>query len=75
MCAQGERMSSPGFNDNALGLTIRVAAPLALVYAAYLVAMCPCDTMLACESHGTTYFALVGFAILSVAIHMEYGHK
>lgn len=67
-------MSSPGFNDNALGLTIRVGVPIALLYAAYLVAMCPCDTMLACESHGTTYFALMGLAIVGVAIHMEYGH-
>ena len=66
---------TPGYNDNALGLTIRVAAPLALLYAAYLVALCPCDTMLACDDHGTAYFALMGLAILGVALHMEYGHN
>ena len=59
--------------DNALGLTVRVSVPLALFYAAILVAKCPCDSMLACDTHGSTFFILIGFAIIGVALHMELG--
>jgi hypothetical protein len=31
--------------------------------------------MLACDDHGTAYFALMGLAIFGVALHMEYGHN
>jgi hypothetical protein len=66
---------APGHNDNALGWTIRIGVPIALLVAAYLVAFCPCDTLLACEGHGAGYFALIGLAISGVATHMHYGHN
>ena len=71
----GMGMSSPGHNDNELGLTIRVAVPLALLYAAYLVAFCPCKTMLACDTHSSRYFYIMMLAILAVVVHIEYGSK
>ena len=49
-------MPTPGHNDNALGLLIRIGIPIALLIAAYLVAFCPCDTLLACDSHGPAAF-------------------
>ena len=68
-------MPTPGHNDNALGLLIRIGIPIALLIAAYLVAFCPCDTLLACDSHGPTYFALLGIALSGAAAHMRFGHE
>ena len=67
-------MPTPGHNDNALGLLIRIGIPIALLIAAYLVAFCPCDTLLACDSHGPAYFALLGIALSGAAAHMRFGH-
>ena len=64
-----------GHNDNALGWTIRIGVPIALLVAAYLVAFCPCDKLLACEGHGAGFFALIGLALTGTATHMQYGHN
>ena len=75
MVYANERMPTPGHNDNALGLIMRIGIPIALLIAAYLVAFCPCDTLLACDSHGPTYFALLGIALSGAAAHMRFGHE
>jgi hypothetical protein len=64
-----------GEYDNSLGLAIRVTVPVALVYSAYLVGFCPCETMLACEKHGVTFFALMLLSLLGVLVHMNSGAK
>jgi TctA family transporter len=62
-----------GEYDNALGTVIRAGVPVALIYAAYLVAFCPCKTMLACDTHSSRYFYIMMLAMLAVVVHIEYG--
>ena len=64
-----------GEYDNPAGLAIRVAVPVALVYSAYLVGFCPCETMLACEKHGITFFVLMLLSLMGVLVHMQSGAK
>ena len=65
--------SMVGEYDSTLGMVIRTGVPVALVYAAYLVAFCPCKTMLACDTHSSRYFYIMMLAMLAVVVHIEYG--
>ena len=53
------------------GKLVRLVIILLLLYGAYIVAVCPCvdNELLACHSHGLTYYGALFAAAALVPVH------